>query len=74
MQVCCLDCTDFTADEIGFGAGIGRCESYEAGLLKNPSATQIKQARMARGNSPDDGLFWGGTGKRSCKVFKPAIT
>ena len=70
MQVCCLDCTDFTADEIGFGQGIGECKSYETGLLKQPSATQIKQARMARGNAPDYGVFWGGTGKRSCKKFQ----
>ena len=73
MQVCCLDCADFTADKIGFGAGIGRCESYEAGLLNNPNERDKRLALLARDNLNHD-IFWGGTGKRSCKVFKPATT
>jgi hypothetical protein len=61
-------------DKIGFGYGIGRCESYEAGMDKLPSASDIRRARMVRGNSSEYGLFYGGTAKRKCKLFKPVLS
>ena len=67
--MCCRDCADFTQDPIGFGFGIGKCASYEAGMASNPSKAAIRQARMIRGNYPEYDLFYGGTGKRDCKRF-----
>lgn len=51
--------------------GIGRCDPYELGMAKNPSQIQIRQARVARGNNSESGIFWGGTLKdRDCSKFQ----
>jgi hypothetical protein len=69
--VCCRDCQSFTQDTKGSGLGIGKCGTYELGATKNPTQMQIRQARVARGNNSDNGIFWGGTLKdRDCSKFQ----
>jgi len=69
--VCCRDCRHFTKDKVGSGLGIGSCVPYGLGLAKSPTQTQIKQARVSRGNNSESGVFWGGTLKdRNCSKFQ----
>ena len=68
MKVNCNDCADNIPDKVNPYGGMCACGSFEAGLLKNPSASQINDALVARGNQRGYWLFW--PGKRDCKKFK----
>lgn len=68
MTVNCNDCADNIPDKVNPYNGMCACRSFDDGLLKRPSASQIAKALMARGNRPDYPLFW--PGKRKCLVFK----
>jgi hypothetical protein len=73
MKINCHQCKNFIPDSIGSGFGIGSCHTFDEGSKTAKDKRAIRLALMARGNHPDNNLFWGGTATRECKVAAPKI-
>lgn len=67
----CADCSNFHADKIGDGSGIGRCIVYSSCKAKGYQERELKTLLIELGNAQDNHIFWpGGLKDRVCKYYK----